>query len=132
MRIPFHDLDPAGYVWHGRYFKYFEQARAALMEKLNYSYLQMQDSGLLWPVVDVQVQYRQPLTLEQTVRVTASLVEWELRLVVDYTVADVNGVICTRGRTVQVAVDENTRELRLGVPASLAKSIERLLDKTNG
>ena len=31
--IPFHDNDPMGIVWHGNYFKYFEMARDALLER---------------------------------------------------------------------------------------------------
>ena len=100
IKIPFHDLDPGNVVWHGRYFKYFESARTLLFEGIGYSFDEMTDSGILWPVVDVNIRYVRPLLLNQEVRVTACLKEWELRLVVDYEIVDEHGLTFTRARTV--------------------------------
>ena len=133
MRIPFHDLDPGGVVWHGRYFKYFETARCALFEGVNYSYDEMKASGFLWPVVDTKVRYVRPLFLNQCIRVTASLKEWELRLVVDYKIEDENDILYTRARTVQVPVVAETIELQLGSPEQLVQNVEACLhDLTPG
>lgn len=127
VRIPFHDLDPTGVVWHGRYFKYFDLARCALLEEFNYGYEEMKKSGFLWPVVDASVRYVHPLTLNQEVRVTAALIEWELRLVMNYRIEDENRRVCTRGRTVQVPVDAETLELTLGSPDILIENVSRRL-----
>ena len=127
IRVPFFDLDPAGVVWHGRYFQYFEIARAALLEDIGYSYEGMQDSGYLWPVADAEVRFVRPLTLNQEARVTACLREWEMRLVVDYRIADENGEVMTRGRTVQVPVEADTLELTLGSPQVLIDKVEKKL-----
>ena len=127
IRIPFYDLDPAGVVWHGRYFQYFEIARAALLEDIGYSYEGMQDSGYLWPVADAEVRFVRPLTLNQEATVTACLKEWEMRLVVDYRIADENGIVMTRGRTVQVPVEADTLELTLGSPQVLIDKVDRKL-----
>jgi YbgC/YbaW family acyl-CoA thioester hydrolase len=89
MRVPFHDVDPANVVWHGRYFKYFEEARRTLMEELGYSYAAMMDSGFVWPVVDANVRYVRPLTLDQRFTVTAALREW----------GDAGTVVATREAT---------------------------------
>ena len=43
----FHDCDPMQVVWHGNYFKYFEIARCALLQRYDYDYPQMQESGYL-------------------------------------------------------------------------------------
>jgi acyl-CoA thioester hydrolase len=128
IRIPFHDLDPAGVVWHGRYFKYLELARCALMEDLEYSYQGMMESGYLWPVVDTRLRYIHPLLLDQEVRVSACLREWEMRLVVDYKIEDEQGRVCTRARTVQVPVDAETQELRLGSPDVLIRNVRNRLE----
>ena len=127
IRIPFHDLDPGSVVWHGRYFKYFESARTVLLEGIGYSYEEMIESGFLWPVVDAKIRYVRPLVLNQNVRVTASLREWELRLVVDYKITDAQGLVYTKGRTVQVPVDAETLELEFGSPEILVQSVEKCL-----
>ena len=33
IKIPFQDVDVMGIVWHGNYLRYFEEARAELMDK---------------------------------------------------------------------------------------------------
>ncbi len=127
LKIPFHDIDPAGVAWHGRYFKYFESVRCALLEGVDYSYQGMQDSGCLWPVVDVTVRYVRPLLLGQEVRVIACLREWELRLVVDYRIEDEKGVVYTKARTIQVPVDADTLELMFGSPEVFIQNVNRQL-----
>ena len=124
VKVPFNDLDPAGVVWHGRYFKYLESARCALLESLDYSYDGMKDSGFLWPVVDSRIRYLLPFTLGQTITITACLSEWEFRLAVDYRLDDEQGRVCTRARTVQVPVEAVSMELQLGCPPVLVDRVE--------
>lgn len=124
----FHDCDPMQVVWHGNYFKYFEIARCALLQRYDYDYPQMQQSGYLWPVVDARVKYIRPLRFQQAVRVVARIVEWENRLKITYEIFDVaSGERLTRAHTLQVAVDAASGEMqylcpsilwqKLGVPA---------------
>lgn len=127
MRVPFHDVDPANVVWHGRYFKYFEEARRTLLEELDYSYVTMMDSGYIWPVVDANVRYVRALRLDQRFTVTAALKEWELRLVIAYRIRDLDGNLMTKGQTVQVPIDSKTMELYLGTPDEMLQRIEKRL-----
>lgn len=127
FRVPFNDLDPAGMVWHGRYFKYYEIARAQLMDELGYGYARMHESGVLWPVVDAELRYRKPLRLNQPVVVTAMLLEWELRLKVLHEIFNEAGEVCSRATTVQVPVNKDSMEIKLGTPAELLEKIETRL-----
>ena len=127
VRVPFSDLDPAGVVWHGRFFRYFELARAQLLEEIGYGYAEMYESGFNWPVVDAGIRYLKPLRLHQQVVVTAALVEWELRLKVDHQIVDEAGDVCARASTVQVPVDRTSNEFRLGSPARLIECVEARL-----
>lgn len=116
VKIPFHDVDPVGIVWHGHYAKYFEIARCALLEGFGYNYDQMLESGFAWPVIDMHLRYVKPARFGQDIRVTATLVEWEHRLKIDYRVRDENGARMCKGSTVQVAVSIATREMCLRSP----------------
>ncbi|MEX2497156.1 MAG: acyl-CoA thioesterase [Woeseia sp.] len=128
FQVPFHDIDPAGVAWHGRYFKYFEAARCTLLNDIDYSYRAMTASGYLWPVVDTSVRYLRPLLLEQTFTVTACLREWEMRLVVNYKIEDEVGLLYTKARTVQVPVDAVTKVLSIGSPQVLIDNVQKRLD----
>jgi acyl-CoA thioester hydrolase len=127
IRIPFFDIDMAGIVWHGHYLKYFELARCVLLDGIGYNYEEMISTGVLWPVVDTSIRYVHPLVLDQNVVVSACLQEWQLRLVIDYRVVDENGVVCTKGTTVQAPVDAKTKALQFGSPELLVNNVERCL-----
>ncbi len=115
-----HDCDPMQVVWHGNYFKYLEVARCALLQRHDYDYPQMQQSGYLWPVVDARVKYIRPLLYQQRLRVRASIVEWENRLKIDYQILDAaTGQRLTRAWTIQVAVDAASHELQYVCPPVL-------------
>lgn len=120
----FHDLDPMAVVWHGHYLKYFELARCALLQKIDYDYPQMRDSGFAWPVVDFRAKYVAPLRYEQKVKVTAKIIEWENRLKIEYLVTDIeSGKVLTRAYSIQVAVDMKTQEMCFSSPKILMQKL---------
>lgn len=129
VRAPFHDVDPANVVWHGHYFKYFELARCVLLEKIGYDYDEMARSGFVWPIVDTRARFVRPVRFNQEVVVQAVLREWELRLVIDYTIVDDDGVEYTRASTTQVPLDRETLELYLGTPGVLVERMRRYVAK---
>jgi len=123
ITISFHDCDPMGVVWHGHYFRFFEQAREALLRQIGYSYAEMAASGYVWPVVDTRVKYRQPLRCEEQIRVSASVTEYENRLRIDYVVKNATGEITTRAHTLQVAVCQQTQALCFVSPDILLEKL---------
>lgn len=128
MTVPFFDVDSMNIVWHGHYCKYLEVARCNLLDKLGYNYTDMKNSGFMFPIVDMQIKYIQPLVFEQQVVVTASLVEWEYRLKIHYVICDAqSGAVLSKAHTVQAAVDANTHLLRIGCPDPLIEKVKRLL-----
>ncbi len=116
----FHDCDPMHVVWHGNYFKYFEVARCALLQRYDYDYPQMRESGYLWPVVDARVKYIRPLLYGQQLVVRATITEWENRLKIVYEIRDAGSdQVLTRAHTIQVAVDATTNEMQYLCPSVL-------------
>lgn len=124
ISIPFHDVDMMEVAWHGHYAKYFEIARCALLDKIEYNYPQMRDSGYMWPVIDMRIRYPAPCTFRQIVVVQATVTEWENRFKIDYVLRDKSsGKRLTKGYTVQVAVDMDSREMLMESPAILAQKL---------
>lgn len=124
MTIPFHDVDMMEIVWHGHYVRYLEIARCELLDRIDYNYLQMRESGFAWPVIDMRLRYAQPMRFTQRIAIEARLTEWEHRLKVDYTIRDAaSRQRLTRAWSVQVAVDMATREMCLGSPQLLVDKL---------
>jgi len=129
LRVPFHDVDPANVAWHGHYFKYFELARCVLLEKIGYDYDEMRRSGFVWPIVDTKARFVKPVRFNQDILVRAVLREWELRLVIDYTIFDDDGEECTRASTTQVPLNADGLELHLGTPEVLVERMRRYIQR---
>jgi acyl-CoA thioester hydrolase len=124
IEVQFFDLDPMNIVWHGNYVKYLEVARCALLDGIGYNYLQMKDSGYMWPVIDVSLRYIGSAVFGQRLKVRAELVEWESRLKVDYLITcAATGKRLTRASTTQVAVDITTGEMCFGSPPVLFEKL---------
>ncbi len=117
IKVPFHDLDPLEIVWHGNYIKYFEMVRAELLDKIDYNYEAMRQSGFAWPIIEVKLRYIKPATYGQKIKVHAKLSEHEYRLKINYVITDLeSGARLTKGHTIQVAVDMKKEELCLASP----------------
>jgi len=128
IKAQFYDLDPMQIVWHGNYVRFLEQARCALLDKIEYNYKEMLRSGYAWPVVDLRIKYVRPVRFGQEVRVTATMVEYENRIKIDYRVADLaSGEVLTKAHTIQVAVDVANNELCFESPRALTDKVRRLL-----
>jgi len=126
IEIPFYDVDPMQVAWHGNYVKYFEVARCAMLRKIDYDYPKMQESGYLFPVVEIYLRYVKPARFGEVVLAAARLLEYENRLKIGYTITDrASGERLTKGWSVQVAVDAKSQALQFVSPAIL-------LDKLRG
>jgi acyl-CoA thioester hydrolase len=122
--VQFFDLDPMNIVWHGNYVKYLEIARCALLDSIGYNYMQMKESGYMWPVIDVNLRYIGSAVFGQRLLVRAELVEWENRLKVDYLIScAATGKRLTRASTTQVAVEIKTGEMCFGSPPVLFEKL---------
>jgi len=124
IQIPFHDVDMMEIAWHGHYVKYFEIARCALLDKIDYNYRQMRDSGYAWPIIDLRIRYAKPAVFGQTITVAAEIVEWENCLKMNYLITDKkSGLRLTKGYSMQVAVDLHTQEMCFASPAVLFEKL---------
>ena len=124
IEVPFHDVDCMRVAWHGHYVKYMEIARCVLLDKIDYNYPQMEQTGYVWPVIEVNIRYIKPLRFQQKIRVKAKLVEWENRLKINYLLEDFEtGQRLTKGYTIQVAFDAENEEMMFASPDVLFEKL---------
>ncbi len=129
MVIPFHDVDMLEITWHGHYCRYFEIARCALLEKIDYGYQTMRSTGYIWPVIDLHLRFLRPGRFGQRIRIRAELVEYEYRMKINYEVTDaMMGTSLVKGHTIQVAVDAGTGEMCYASPEILHLKLGRKPD----
>lgn len=60
IRARYRDTDQMGIIHHSNYVAYFEEARGEAIRQLGFTYKEMEDQGVMMPVVDVQLHYYAP------------------------------------------------------------------------
>lgn len=113
LTVPFQDADPTGMAWHGNYYRYYDAARVALLNKLQFAYRSMEAIGQFWPIVDTRARFAGSIAYDDVVTVSAQLVEWEFRLRIYYQVTKSDGRVVNEAWTVQVPVG-----MQAGLPTS--------------
>ena len=67
LRVRFSEVDSMQIVWHGEYVRYFEDGREAFgREFAGLGYMDIHASGYTAPIVELQLQYKKPLRVNDT------------------------------------------------------------------
>jgi acyl-CoA thioester hydrolase len=123
VRVRYGETDQMGYVYYGNYASYFEIGRVELLRSIGVSYKQLEDSGIMLPVSDMEIKYKKPAFYDDELTVKTSILETRgPRIVFIYKITK-NDQIIIEGKTTLVFVSkENMR------PIKPPKYIEEILN----
>ena len=104
-----------GVVYYANYLVWFEVARADLLRSLNWSYREMEESGVVLPVIEAHCEYQRPARYDDEIEVlTQGEMMSGVRMRFRYTVVRAaDGTVAAQGHTVHAAVDLDGRPRRL-------------------
>jgi acyl-CoA thioester hydrolase len=115
LRVRYAETDRMGVVYYANYLVWFEVARADLLRSSGWTYREMEESGVLLPVIEAHCEYRRPARYDDAVdiRTTGALLS-PVRLQFNYEVT-VNGgqEVAAAGWTRHAATDRDGRPRRL-------------------
>lgn len=125
VTVAFQDCDPMQVVWHGNYYRYLEEARRALLDRIDFSYGDMQRAGYAFPIVDTRMKFVSPCQHAHKLEITATLTEWENRVKMDFVVFNhTTGKVSIKAHTIQCAVCLTTQEMLFASPQCLLDKVE--------
>lgn len=128
LKVPFHDCDPMGVVWHGNYLRYFEQARCALQAKYELDVPHVRAMGYRIYVTEARCRYTYPLSYNDDITVTAAFTLFEPLVRVAYRVMNVTrSRSAARGHT-ELAVTDADGKLLGQTPREILARIPGLLE----
>lgn len=119
LNVRFSEVDMLQVVWHGEYVRYFEDGREAFgREYAGLGYMDIYESGFTAPIVEVNVQYKQSLRVNDTARVETRYIDTPAaKICFEYVVTRASdGEVVATGSTVQVFLNA-AGELELTAPA---------------
>ncbi len=74
-RVLYGDTDAAGVVYYGNYMRYFEIGRTEFMRDLVRSYKEIEDEGLVLPVIENYARYKASASYDDLLTIQTSLAE---------------------------------------------------------
>lgn len=69
IRVRYAETDKMEYVYYGRYAEYFEIARVEALRSLGITYRELEDSGILLPVLEYSVRFFKPVYYDEIITV---------------------------------------------------------------
>ena len=110
IRVEYHHTDQMGIVHHSNYIKFFEVARTEWLRAMGVTYAEMERRGVMMPIVDVAVKYRNPAVYDELISVTAFVDELPMaRMKFRYEVHGEDGREIASGSTTLGFIDSVTR-----------------------
>ena len=119
VRVRYAETDKMGVAYYANYFVWFEVGRCELLRTLGGSYSQLEETGLLLPVIDAQCNYRAPARYDDTLTITTTgSLKSRARVKFSYEVSrQTTSELLASGTTVHAATDPRGRPQR--IPATL-------------
>lgn len=109
IRVRYAETDKMGYVYYGNYATYLEVARVETFREVGFSYKELEESGVLMPVLEYKTRYIRParyddlLTIKVWVKNKPSA-----RIVFEYEVYNEEGTLLNVSETTLVFVNAET------------------------
>lgn len=72
-RVRYSETDQMGYVYYGNYATYFEIGRVEWLRNFGISYKEMENSGIMLPVLNLNVDYKKPAKYDDLITIKTSL-----------------------------------------------------------
>jgi len=124
FRVRYAETDQMKYVHHGNYPEYFEMGRIEWLRELGISYKKMEESGIMLPVINLNINYLKPAKYDDLLTITTSLKELpSARITFEYEITNEENQLLTTATTTLVFVDMETgRPIR--APKSLLEKLK--------
>lgn len=114
VRTRYSEVDRMGYVYYGNYATYFEVGRVEAMRVLGISYAELEEEGIMMPVIRYEIDYKKPAFYDEVLTIVTRVREVpRSRINFEYETWNAKGEMLNSAMTQLVFVDSKTmRPLR--------------------
>jgi acyl-CoA thioester hydrolase len=75
IRVRYGETDQMGFLYYGNYALYYEVGRAEAIRQLGFTYRELEEMGIMMPVVELNSQYFRPAMYDNLITVKTILKE---------------------------------------------------------
>ena len=110
IRVRYGETDQMGVVYHGNYAQYLEIGRTEWLRSLGLSYKEMEDGGIILPVVSLSLKFKKSAVYDEIINVRTQLNKIPTAsLDFDYEITNENGELISTANTILVFVNKITK-----------------------
>ncbi|MEX6690506.1 thioesterase family protein [Danxiaibacter flavus] len=75
VRVRYAETDQMNVVYYGNYAQYFEVGRVESIRQLGYTYKDMENEGVMMPVIELSIKYLRPATYDDLITIKTQIRE---------------------------------------------------------
>jgi len=111
IRVRYAETDQMGFVYYGRYAEYYEICRVETMRKLSLSYKEMEEKGILMPVIEYHIEYKKPAFYDDELILITTIKELpKLKITFHHEMFNANGQLLNKGYVTLVFLNKETKK----------------------
>jgi len=125
IRVRYAETDQMNVVYYGNYAQYFEVGRVESIRQLGFSYKDLESTGIIMPVVEMNVKYLRPARYDDLLTIRTTLREWpaDHRIRFHQEVFNEEGKLLTVGDVLLYFLRSATME-KTGMPTEMADRLQ--------
>ena len=109
-RVFYYETDQMSIVHHSNYIRWMEEARLDYMRQAGVNYREMEEEGIIMPVVSVDCRYITPTHYDDTIDILVSLTAFNgVRASFCYEIKSEDGTVVASGHSEHCFLDATTR-----------------------
>lgn len=106
IRVRYGETDQMGYVYYGNYAEYFEVGRVELLRSLGVSYKSLEESGIMLPVLHMEINFLKPAKYDDLLILETKLVGNPMvKIKFEFKIFSERKELLTTGETTLVFID---------------------------
>ena len=115
LRVRYAETDQMAVVYYANYINWFEVGRTEMLRQMGLTYRQMEEDGLVLPVVEVKCRYKHPARYDDEITIRT----WVVQLRASFmrfqyeVVRKSDGRLLAEGESVHVVVGRDMKRTRL-------------------
>lgn len=109
LRVRYGETDQMGVVYHGNFAEYFEVARVEWLRAIGATYKEMEENGVMLPVVNLNINYKKPAKYDELLTIKTTLKNKPtVKIIFEYEVFDEAGDLISTAESTLVFVNMKT------------------------
>ncbi len=130
IRPRYNEVDQMGYVYHANHVTYCHQARTELLRKFNINDFELEEKGMMLPVISFNIQYKNPARYDEVLTIKTTIKEMpKVRFQFFFQITNQEGKLVSKANSEVVFVNKETR-VPMAVPEFVVDVLEKEFEKS--